>query len=361
MKRIVVSVTNDLVTDQRVYKVCKSLQKLDFDILLIGRQLKNSPPINRPYKTYRMRLLFNKGILFYTEYSIRLFFKLLFTKKDILLSNDLDTLLPNYMISQLQKKKLVYDSHELFTEVPELIHRPKVQKIWIGIEEKILPKLKNCYTVCQSIADYYNNKYGTNFSVIRNLPEKTELTISKFPFNSDGKKIILYQGAINKGRGLELMINTMQHLDNYIFVIIGTGDILHELKEKVNDLKIDDKIKFLGRIEPNKLSELTPLADIGISIEEDLGLNYHYALPNKIFDYIHAEIPILVSDLPEMKNIIEKYNVGEIVENRNPKAFAKQLNNILGKKYFKELQLAKKELIWEKEEGELKIIYSYLS
>jgi len=171
LRRIVVSVTNDLVTDQRVYKVCKSLQKLGFDILLIGRQLKNSPPIERPYKTYRMRLLFNKGFLFYAEYNLRLFFKLLFTKKDILLSNDLDTLLPNYIISKLQKKKLVYDSHELFTEVPELINRPRVQNIWIGIEKRILPNLKICYTVCQSIADYYDKKYGTNFKVIRNLPE----------------------------------------------------------------------------------------------------------------------------------------------------------------------------------------------
>ena len=163
MKRILISVTNDLATDQRVHKVCETLQEFGFDILLIGRKLPNSLPVNRNYKTTRMNLIFNKGFLFYTEYNLRLFLKLLFTKKDILLANDLDTLLPNFLISRIQNTKLVYDSHELFTEVPELINRPKVQSVWLRIEKTILPKLKNCYTVCQSIADYYNTKYDTSF------------------------------------------------------------------------------------------------------------------------------------------------------------------------------------------------------
>ena len=363
LRRIVVSVTNDLVTDQRVYKVCKSLQKLDFDILLIGRQFKRSPPISRPYKTYRMRLLFNKGVLFYAEYNIRLFIKLLFTKKDLLLSNDLDTLLPNYLIGQLQQKKLVYDSHELFTEVPELIHRPKTQRVWLIIEKKILPKLKNCYTVCQSIADYYNKKHGTSFKVIRNLPEKNSNNPSKFPFEINDKKIILYQGAINKGRGLELMIDSMKHLNNCIFVIIGTGDILNELKEKANLLNLDEKIKFLGRIEPHELVNLTPLADLGLSIEEDLGLNYRYALPNKIFDYIQSQVPILVSNLPEMKNIIDTFKVGEILNDRNSITVANQIEQMLNleKAFFeKNLKIASEKLIWDTEIEKIKSIFNYI-
>ena len=172
MKRIIVSVTNDLVNDQRIFKVCNTLKELDYDILLIGRKLSNSLPISRDYKTYRMRLLFNTSFLFYVEYSIRLFFKILFSKKDILLSNDLDTLLPNYLISHLQKKKLVYDSHELFTEIPELIHRPRVQNVWLKIEQLIFPRLKNVYTVNKKIADIYSKKYNVDVNVIRNIAYK---------------------------------------------------------------------------------------------------------------------------------------------------------------------------------------------
>jgi len=356
LKRIIISVTNDLVTDQRVYKVSKTLQELGYEILLIGRKLPNSLPLKRNYKTYRMRLLFNKGFLFYAEYNIRLFFKLLFTKKDVLLANDLDTLLPNYLISKLQRKKLVYDSHELFTEVPELINRPKVQKIWLKIEKSILPKLKNCYTVCQSIADYYNDKYNTDFKVIRNLPEKLTEVLKEPLFKLKNEKIIIYQGALNLGRGLELMIKTMQYLNNVIFVIVGDGDISIQLKQQVINLKLEDKVNFLGKMTPKELKTITPIADLGISIEEDLGLNYHYALPNKIFDYIQAEIPILVSDLPEMKQIVTKYKVGEVVIDREPKALASQIEIILNqeeKSWKDNLKTASKELIWEREKEKL--------
>jgi len=356
VKRIIISVTNDLVTDQRVYKVSKTLHELGYEILLIGRKLSNSLPLKRPYKTYRMKLIFNKGFLFYAEYNLRLFFKLLFTKKDILLSNDLDTLLPNYLISQLQRKKMVYDSHELFTEVPELIDRPKVQKSWLRIEKSILPKLKNCYTVCQSIADYYNNKYQTNFKVIRNLPEKKPIKTGKLPFDLNNEKIIIYQGTLNIGRGLELMIDTMLLLDNVLFIIIGDGDITKRLKKQVAESNLNKKVKFLGKLNPEKLQSITPIADLGISIEEDLGLNYRFALPNKIFDYIQAEIPILVSDLPEMKSVINTYKVGEVITDRNPKKLASQIEYMLQKgknNYKNNLKTASKELVWENEKEKL--------
>ena len=365
MQKIIVSVTNDLTTDQRVHKVCSSLVTMNFEVLLVGRKLTDSIPLQRIYNTHRIKLLFNKGALFYAEYNIRLFFYLLFKRKDILLSNDLDTLLANYLISKTQNKKLVYDSHELFTEVPELVNRPKTQKIWLMLEQNILPKLKNTYTVCQSIADYYNEKYATNFKVIKNVPvclknnDKILLTEALH-----GKpKTIIYQGALNIGRGLELMIETVQYLENIQLIIIGDGDITEKLKSLVTQKKLVEKVFFLGKKTPEELRKITPLADLGISIEEDLGLNYRYALPNKIFDYIHASIPILVSDLPEMKHIVLEYQVGEIINNRKPKELAKQIESILRTKkhsWKRNLKIAASNLQWQKEEEVLHSIFTYL-
>jgi glycosyltransferase involved in cell wall biosynthesis len=360
LKRIIVSVTNDLATDQRVNKVCNFLLDEGFDVLLIGRQQKDSLPVCEKYKTKRIQLLFNKGFLFYAEYNFRLFFMLLFSKKDILLSNDLDTLLANFLISKIQSKKIVYDSHELFPEVPELVNRLFVKKCWSRLEKWILPQLKNTYTVCNSIANYYDIKYGTNFKVVRNLPTLKNIKTSSFPFAIEDKKIILYQGAINIGRGLELMIDTIKYLPNYIFVVIGDGDLLKGLKEQIIKENLEAKVKFLGKLNPRDLQKITPLANLGISLEEDLGLNYRFALPNKIFDYIQAELPVLVSNLPEMKQVVNKYKVGEIAIDRNPKSLAKQIVLFSKINYTTALKTSKKILVWNNEIKQLKEIFSNL-
>jgi glycosyltransferase involved in cell wall biosynthesis len=365
LKKIIVSVTNDLSTDQRVHKICTSLTEEGHTVTLIGRKLKNSEPLERNYKTSRMRLLFTKGGLFYAEYNFRLFFKLLFLRKNILVSNDLDTLLPNYLIHKISKTKLVYDSHELFTEVPELIHRPKIQNIWLKIEEWIFPKLKNVITVCDSIATYYNNKYNVRVNVIKNTPVSKTVTIGTLPFPTNNKKIIIYQGAVNIGRGLETMIASMKFLEDCIFLVIGTGDIFNSLQKKVEKLNFNEKVKFLGKIAPDELKRITPLADLGISLEEDLGLNYRYALPNKIFDYIHASVPMIVSDLPEMKKVILENSIGKIIENRQPEKIAETISAIFKdeKQYFiwkSNLKKANKQYNWEKESEKLINIYTYL-
>ena len=360
MKRIIISVTNDLVTDQRVGKTCEVLSEIGYDVLLVGRKLKKSLPIQRNYRTKRFRLLFNKGVLFYTEYNIRLFIFLLFTKKNLLFSNDLDTLLPNYITSVFQRKKLIFDSHELFSEIPELVNKQQVKKVWLFLEKTIIPKLQNVITVSNSIKNHYHNLYGISPIVVRNIPKIKKISQRNFEIDAKGKKVILYQGSVNIGRGIELMIDTMALLDEYLFIVIGDGDILEQLKEKVSNLSLHDKVKFIGKKTPEELKELTPNATIGMSLEEDLGLNYRYALPNKVFDYLHANVPVIVADLPEMRSLIKKHPIGEILTERTPKTLAKIIIYMTNISYEKELKTAKKELNWSKEKEKLISIFSKL-
>ena len=357
LKRIVISVTNDLTTDQRVEKTCEALSEIGYDVVLVGRKLKTSLPIQKNYKTVRFRLLFNKGFLFYAEFNIRLFIFLLFTKKNLLFSNDLDTLLPNYLLSLLQQKTLVFDSHELFSEIPELVTKPRIKNFWLYLEKKLIPKLKNVITVSNSIKNHYLNLYGVSATVVRNIPKIQKIDPKEFDVNTDEKKIILYQGAVNIGRGIELMIDTMPLLDKYLFIVIGDGDILKELKEKVKLQNLNNKVKFLGKKSPEELKKLTLSASIGMSLEEDLGLNYRYALPNKVFDYLHANIPVIIADLPEMRALIEKYSFGEILTERSPEVLAKILKQMTTKSYKKELAMAKEKLNWSKEKKKLTSIF----
>lgn len=358
-KKIIVSVTNDLVSDNRVHKVCTTLLQMGFDVLLVGRKLPHSTDIRRNYSTRRMWLIFKKGACFYAEYNFRLFLLLLFAKCDILLSNDLDSLTANYLASTIRNKPLVYDSHEYFTEVPELVGRSRIQKIWESIEEMILPKIKYAYTVCDSIAGVYHQKYGTDFKVVRNLPKANKLVAEK---TENETKIILYQGAVNVARGLKQAILAMKWIEGAKLIIAGDGDIKTQLEELVKSERLENKVRFTGRLPLEELNKLTIQADLGLSIEEDFGLNYRFALPNKLFDYIQAQVPVLVTNLPEMSAIVTQYNIGAITDSLEPSLLAENIKESLfnqeKRNQWKEnLPAAAEELVWENEEKGLIEIY----
>ncbi len=369
MQRIIVSVTNDLLNDQRVKKVCDTLQNSDFEIILIGRILPNSLAVKRAYRTIRMRLLFSKGFLFYAEYNIRLFIKLFFLKKDILLANDLDTLLPNYLISKIFSKKLVYDSHEVFTEVPELISRPKIRAFWLGIEKFIFPKLKNIITVNKDIADLYSKKYQVDIEIIRNLsPKLKNKKIDKELLEKtkgDNKMLILQGTGINIDRGAEEAIAMMQYLENIILHIIGSGDVFEKLKASIKKYNLEDKVFLLNKMPYSELIEYTKISDLGLSLDKGTNLNYELSLPNKIFDYIQSEIPVLCSNRKLVANLVSKNNIGYISETHDPRKLAKIVTELFDNKA--QYQTLKESLkkaaaiyTWEHESEKLIEIYSNL-
>lgn len=360
MKKAIVTVTSDLVTDQRVDKTALALRKLGFEITLIGRRKRKSLPLTeRAYHTRRMFLLFEKSALFYAEYNIRLFLFLLFHPAKLLVANDLDTLLPCYLIHRLRRTPIVYDSHEYFTGVPELVNRPFVRKFWKRIEKWIFPKLKDIITVNRSIARLYQEEYGQELKVVRNIPPERQtgpaLTRKELGLPED-KYIVLLQGAgINVQRGAEEAIEAMQYLDATILLIIGGGDILNILPDMVEKLHLEQKVIFLPKQPFDRLIHFTRCADIGITLDKDTNINYRFSLPNKLFDYIHAGLPVLASHLEEVSNIIEHYQIGLLIESHDPKHIALKMQTMLTdqklrKTWKQNLSKAAADLNWENEE-----------
>ncbi len=370
MKKAIVSVTNDLSTDQRVHKVCLFLVKLGYDVTLVGRLQNKSLPLDqRKYKTRRLKLFIEKGALFYAFYNIRLLFFLLFNKSNLLLSNDLDTLLPNFLVSKLMGIPMIYDSHEYFCGVPELINRPRTRSIWKGIERFIFPKLKHVYTVNDSIAKLYQEEYHVNVHVVRNIPYlqgqegKKNLTRKELGL-PENVQLIIYQGAgINIDRGLEEAVLAMEFVMYAKLLIVGSGDVIDSIKATAQRPDLRDKIIFIPKLPFESLKQYTMQASIGLTLDKDTSINYRYSLPNKLFDYIHAGIPILASPLVEVKRIVENYGIGELIENHQPKHIADKLNAMLADKeklnLWKENSLlASQELNWQVEEITLAKIYN---
>ncbi len=362
------SVISDLVTDQRVHKVCMFLHHHNFDVTLVGRKHKKSKPLNnRPYKAERILCFFSKGTLLYAEFMTKLFFKILFRKADIFLSNDLDTLLPNFLVHKLKGKQLVYDSHEYFTGTPELQTTPFKKKIWQTLEKVLLPRIRNAYTVNQSIAQLYKSQYGIEMKVVRNVPYlQTESPANKRLLPED-KTILLLQGSgINEGRGAEELVESIKLLpDHFLLCLIGGGDCWDKLKQMSKALNLHTRVLFIERVPFEELRSYTSQAQLGISLDKPLWQNQKLSLPNKIFDYIHAEIPVLASDVIEVRSILEQYDVGTTIERITPEEISTIVLHIFENKQryqlWKQNTLkAARELCWQKEEMVLESIFMNL-
>lgn len=363
-QRVIVSVSNDLATDQRVSRTCGTLQKMGFDVLLVGRKLPKSLPIARDYQVKRFHLLFRKKAFFYAELNLRLFFYLLFKKADLLLANDIDTALANHAIQKIKRIPLIIDCHEYFCGVPELVGRERTIRIWKHIEKISLAQASHVITVNNAIADLLHQEYRIDVHVVRNVPNRRMIQ-DDVHLHFD-HPFIIYQGAVNVDRGIEEMVEAMQYLPDYQFLIAGKGDILKSLKQHAATLDWKERIHFVGDIPPEQLHAYTRQAVLGVSLEKDTCINYHFCLPNKLFDYIHAGIPVLVSDLPEMKHIVEQYKVGECIHSHDPKALAQKINALLSDNaqltvYKEHTHKAAEELCWESESHVLeKIVEPYL-
>jgi len=352
-KRIRLSVINDLSADQRMQRICGSLAKAGYRVELIGRRLPDSRPLpERPWKQTRLGCFFGKGKMAYAEYNLRLFCYLLFRPMDILCSIDCDTLPAGWLLRRMRRFKLLFDAHEWFSEVPEVISRPGVQRIWRWVEQRLVPGVDGAYSVCRSVAKAYEEAAGIRVGVVMNAPPLTtgiKRQIESPPF-------ILYQGALNAGRGLEAMIDAMPQLDVQ-FRIIGEGDLSAELRQRVRLRGVEDKVTFLGWLPPEALPAHTAAAWLGLNVSENLGKSYYFSLNNKFFDYIHAGLPSLINPFPEYLAMLDRWKVGLTAES-NPDSLVQAIRFVqVNPEIYAEMEaacrMAAQELNWETEEKKL--------
>ncbi len=322
MKRIICTVSNDLTYDQRMIRICTSLASAGYEVQLVGRELPSSRPIAlQSFAQKRLRLLFKSGKFFYLELNLRLFFFLLFSRFDIVYSVDLDTLLPGRAVAALRRKTCVFDAHEYFTEVPELSDRPFTKKVWEMAARLAVPGLRYAITVCDSLANVFHKRYGVHFAVVRNVPLVRQVDALRVR-KPDASFILIYQGALNDGRGLEESILAMKMLEGVELWICGEGDLSDKLRDLALKSGVAPQVKFLGKIRPAELAGLTSLADLGLNLLKNKGLNYYYSLANKAFDYIQAGLPSINMAFPEYLRLNQEFDVFYLIEELEPRQIA---------------------------------------
>lgn len=367
MKKILLAVTNDLITDNRVNRIATTLQTIGFEVTLVGCIFRDRSELMRPYHTHRLDMFFRKGKLFHFEFNIRLFLFAMRGRYDILVANGLDTLPAIGITSLMIRKPFVYDTYDLFTESAELIGRPVARWFWQLFERSLIRKAHKVYAISESISAFLGAKYRINVSLVRNVPEFK--SIKQFPpeyrLVNGGLKVLMYQGAVNRGRGLEMIIKAMKFLPEAMFIIIGEGEEEEKLEHLISRLSLYNRVIFYGRVQFEELVFLTMQADLGLSAEEDICMNYRYSLPNKLFDYIHAGIPVLVSGLHEMEKIVRERQIGQIIADRTPEKLAEQISEMLSddqkvKQWRTNALATANEFNWGKEQKVLIDIYSDL-
>ena len=341
-------------------RICGSLAAAGYRVLLIGINKKLSAPlVARNFEQKRIDCWNKVGKLFYVEYNIRLFFFLLFKKADCICAIDLDTVLPCFWLSKLKNIKRVYDAHEYFSQLEEVISRPGIYKFWYGMERKMIPRFKNGYTVCQSLADEFRKNYGVNYEVIRNIPALSTITTKE-----KNNRALLYQGAVNKGRGLDKLAAAMKDVEAVLWVC-GDGNFMNEMKEAVKSHNVSEKVIFWGMLSPDELKKKAEDAYIAINPFEKTGLNQYLSLSNKFFDYIHSLLPQVTMNYPEYANINREFEVALLIDDLEPATTSNSINRLLSDSVLYDIlrgncMKAREELNWQQEEKKLLAFYNNL-
>jgi len=357
-KKILIAYLGNPDFDTRIKNLCYSFSKNNFQISVVGFESENrSITKNETSTVYKLQR--KPSVKFYLKFFFNLFNYLRKHKADYYFAEDIYTLGLVCVFAKSRGKKLFYNSRELYPFLAGLRNRKYIQFL-IALIEKVFIKFPDfVLTTGEMDADFLIKHYSLkNVIVLRNLPlyineiKKHNLhELLKIPEDS---KIFLYQGVLLDGRGIRFAIEIVKEFENIHLVILGDGEKKIHFQEFAESLRVESRVHFLGSFSQDELINYTSACDIGLALIENISMSYYYALPGKLFEYIMAEIPVICSDLPQMKKIVRQFNVGRftnIDDKENLMKIIKELitNNGLNIVLRDNCKLAKKELNWEKE------------
>jgi len=367
--KIVCTVTNDLAQDQRMDRICTSLTRAGHQLVLVGRKLPASQPLSdKTYRQHRIPCRNLTGKRFYAEYNYRLWREIRQWDYDVVCSVDLDTLIAGVALTSGNKSKLVYDAHEWFSETPEVVARPLIRGIWRVIGKMLVPRTDARYTVGPLLARELEKDYGVPFGSVRNVPLSRRnlpaVPVAGLPPDR-GRKVILYQGMFNPGRGLLTALNALADLPDCELWLVGDGPELGALRRCNENLGCKDRVWFAGFRSPAELPGITERAWLGLNLLDAVSPSYYFSLANKAFDYVRAGVPSVQMNFPEYEALAKKYGCYVLLDRLEPVHLSSRIKCLIDDPASYEALVAgcrraATESVWEREEIELLNIWNSL-
>lgn len=327
--------------DSRVRNFASSLESKGKTVVVIGFDWLGKKNIRLKKNQFVFSIKRRPSIFFYSKFLILLNEALERIDAKIYVAEDIYTLPLVYKRAKKTGAKVFYDSRELYNFIGGLAKKPLVQKIIARIEKKYIRKVDLIIVTGEMDRDFLSEHYSLpkeKFVVIRNLPklpEKIEPVNLRKKFGiPENFTVLIYQGILSKGRGIEKTIFAIEKIPNIALVLIGDGPETENLKKLTAEKNLENKVFFAGLIPNSELLNYTAGADIGVALIENISKSYYYALPNKLFEYFAANLPVIASPLPQMKKIIEEYKTGVLVNPENETEIAAAVKKLAEEKDF---------------------------
>jgi glycosyltransferase involved in cell wall biosynthesis len=369
--KIISLVANGFQNDNRVERMAKTIQSMGADVTIVAwkkkdlkeHEILNGISVHRIFPFTSKWKRSNKliGLIQFLHFNIAVIRR--YKKMDVWHCNDFEAFWMGIFAKMLNPKLiLIYDLHEY---QKERLGTPWYVKKVIGwIEKKFIHQAKSIITISPGIKKEYERMYGVkNIALVRNTPhlsplESHDLFRERFSISKD-QKIFLYQGMLGQDRGIEELVQAFQNRNNKraVLIIMGQGKLQDFVINATNECPIIFHHPYVSYKDINQFSSS---ADVGLNMAKNSCLNHTYCLPNKIFEYIQALLPIMTNDLEDCRNLITQYHIGNIIKEYSVQGINKAIDEMLEMNFtqMKEhLKTAKMELNWEREELALIAVY----
>jgi glycosyltransferase involved in cell wall biosynthesis len=352
-KKVGMHVLGTVVTDPRVLREAAALVEAGYDVSIVDIEEEGSHQREEELRGINLQHVLMPPAFFTTRLDkwtlirvsklfVNTTLRLLQTQADVYHGHEVSGLLPCYVAGALRRKPVIFDAHEMPLEerpISELgTSRRMLRQLLMVMLRYIVPHCAGVITVSPPIVEELIKRYRlSGVTLIRNVPpyrqvEKTNRLREKLDLDSN-VRIALYQGYLQPNRGLDRLIRAAKYLEpNTVIVMMGKNrkTTQAQLEALIASEGVTDRVKIIPPVPYEELLEWTSSADIGLNVASPTySLNVKYFLPNKLFEYLMAGVPVLTSPLPAMVEVVKSHEAGQVLPSLEPEEIGKSINAML--------------------------------